>query len=334
MASSIVDPNGGFVFDNRTGGYLGGGGADAGIFNGNTALGPSYGGQPGVLGAATGPTPQQLADAKTRADDTAYLNDQANQLRSLLGRTDTSLNQGLTNNEDQYNTQVGAANNAKDQQYANYADQRTAQKQTKQTNYDQINRDAGTGYNSLAQIIGRSAGTGSSAFQDLLPDVIGKDVSSKRMAANNTYGQNVQGIDKAQSQYDLSFGGVLSDLMRQKKANEESLRSGVEDQRQNINGQLSQNAGQLAQAQGGDFAAVKAAQAPYQSAIDQSRNAVDSFFNQFRTPYTPTQAVAATPDLAQYTPDRSVINANATNPGEDSTNPYSALLRRRLQGLA
>lgn len=265
------------------------------------------------------------------APDLSYLDDQAQQLRDLLARTDTGLNQGLTNNQDEYDRQLGSANASKDQQYANYQDQRVAQNQGKLDTYGTINKNANTGYNSLAQLIGRSAGTGSSAFRELLPNVIGKETSSQRSKANSTFGQNLQGIDKAQGQYDISFADVLDDLLRQKKTNENTLRSGIEGQRQDLNSKLGTVAGQRAQALGGGYAQVKAAQQPFQDSINNSRNAVESFFDQFRTAYTPKQAVAATPELAGYTTDRSTVNAQQQGLA-DPTNPYAALLKRKQQG--
>ncbi len=301
------DPNRGTLSESRSPGMAQ---IQPSIYNGGS-----------VQGASTGPTPEQQAaqaqatqDAQAKADTLAYLTDQAGQLRGLLGRTDTNLNQGLTQNEDAYNTGVGTATTQKDAAV-------TSQNQAKLGAYDAINRNAGNGYRSLAQIIGRASGTGSSAFRDLLPDVIGKDTSSKRQGATNTYGQNLSNID-------TSFESTLADLLKQKKTNEGTLRSTVEGQRQDLQGKLAQNAGQVAQANGGGYAAVKAAQAPFQSAIENSRNAVEGFFNQFRTPYT-QQAI--NPNLAAYQTDRSVVNANAT-PGADPANPYASLLRKKLQG--
>lgn len=261
--------------------------------------------QPGV-GSGTG---------TGSADDISFLEDQAAQLRALLGRTDTGLSQGLTQNQDQYDQQVGGAT-------ADRAKQVVGQNTAKLGAYNQIDRNAGNGYRSLAQIIGRASGTGSSAFRDLLPNVIGKDTSSKRQAATTTYGTNLSNIDD-------SFQNVLADLLRQRKTNEESLRSGIETRRQDINGQLATNAGQTATAKGGGYAAVKAAQGPFQAAIDNSRNQVESFFNQLRTPYTP-QAIS--PNLAAYTTDRATINTQ--NQGGDTSNPYSSLLRKKLTGAA
>ena len=266
------------------------------------------------------------------AEDVSFLNDQENQLRGLLGRTDTGLAQGLQKNENEYNTQLGGANADKQRQYANYADQRVGQNKSKVNAYETIDQNANTGYRNLANIIGRSAGTGSSAFRELLPNVVGQDTSTRRSKASTTYGENLAGIDKAQGQYDISFQGVLDDLQRQKKANEETLRTGIEGQRQDLNQKLSSVAAQRAQAQGGGYAAVKAASAPFQQSIENSRNAVEGFFNQFQTPYAAKQAVAATPDLAQYTTDRASINAGQQ--GGDTSNPYAALLRKKLQGGA
>lgn len=277
---------------------------------------------PAVIQGSADPQNQQVLGATTTnpnaatADDLAYLSDQAAQLRDLLGRTDTSLNQGLQQNNDQYTSAVGDATSSKDKQVI-------GQNQAKLSAYDTINQNAGNSFRSLAQIIGQAAGRGSSAFQDLLPDVIGKDTSSKRQAATNTYGQNLSNIDS-------SFQSALADLLKQKNDNEQTLRTGVEQQRQDLNNQLAQNAAAAAQANGGGYAAVKAAESPFQSAINASRDAVQNFFSQFRTPYT---APTIDPNLAAYSTDRSVINA-ANNGTPDSTDPYAALLRKRLQGTA
>lgn len=269
--------------------------------------------------------------APAASQDVSFLSDQEKQLRDLLNRTETGLQQGLARNEDEYNRNVGQSNADKERKLAGYQDQRVAQNKGKLDAYDTVNKNANTGYRSLAQIIGRASGTGSSAFRDLLPNVIGTDTSSRRRDVTETFGENLAGIDKAQSQFEIDFQSILDDLVRQKKENEENLRSGVETQRQGINAQLATNAGQLAQARGGGYAQVRAAQAPYQDAINNSRNTVEGFFNQFRTQFAPRQAVAATPELDDYTVDRANINAQQQSMA-DPNNPYAQLLRKRLQG--
>lgn len=265
-----------------------------------------------------GPTNIQSTGSNTAqltAEDLAYLRDQASQLQSLLGRTQTNLDQGLTKNQQEYDTQVGGATQSKESQVRD-------QNKAKLSAYGQINKNANSGYRSLAQIIGRSAGTGSSAFKDALLNAVGTDTSSRRFEATGTYDTNLGKID-------TSFQNVLADLARQKKDNEDKLRTAVETQRQDLNSKLAQNAGQQASVQGLGYAGIRAAQAPFQSAIENSRNAVEGFFNQFNTPYTP-QAVA--PEVNPYNTDRAAINADQQ--GGNASNPYEAILRKKLQGQA
>jgi len=264
----------------------------------------------------------------TVAQNNAYLDDQANQLRDLLSRTNTGLDQGMSRIGSEYGQQVGNANADKTKQLGVYQDNRVTQNTDKQNGFNTANKNANNGYRSLSQIIGRASGTGSSAFKDMLPNVIGTDLSSKRQGITDTYGANLRGIDKSQNDYLSSFEQVLQDLANQKKNNENTLSTGIETQRQGINSQLATNAVQKVQNNGGGYAQVQAAQAPYQTAIDNSRNTVQSFFDQFRPNYAPKTAAAATPDLAAYQTDRSTVNAQ--NQGIDSTNPYASLLRRRL----
>lgn len=268
-----------------------------------TGGGSTGGSAGGSTGGSSGPS----------AADLAFLTDQADQLRRLLSRTQTNLDQGLSNNENNYNEQVGGATQQKDSQVID-------QNKAKLSAYDTINRNANVGYKSLAQVIGRSAGTGSSAYKEALPNAIGTDTSSKRFNATGTYDTNLSKID-------ASFQNVLADLMKQKKKNEEGVRSAVENQRQDLNSKLATNAAQYAQATGGGYDAVKAAQAPYQQAIESSRDAVENFFNQFKTDYTPAKVAA---EVNPYNTDRASVNARMQ--GGDASNPYAAMLRKRLQG--
>lgn len=274
------------------------------------------------------PTPTYDTGTGATAEDIAYLEDQRDMLSQLLNRIPTTLQQGLTRNQDEYDTQAGEANREKEQAYAGFEDQRGTQGKRKVENFGTINRQANTGYRSLAALLGRASGTGSSAFRELLPDVVGKDISLKRRGTLDTFGENMQGIQKAQNQYDSDFQGVINDLVRQKKSNEERLRSGIEEQRQTILGQQATNAGALAAARGGDYNAIRAAQIPFREQVQASMNNVEGFFDKYRTPYQRRAAVAQAPELANYTADRSAVEANQQ--GLDPSNPYASLLRKRL----
>lgn len=304
--------------------------------SGGDVLGTNTGGSYTSGGTSGGTTysapvvdPQIAINEQTKAANNAYLDNQATQLRDLLTRTDTGLTQGTSKIGSEYTKALADSNVDKTRQLGIYDENRVTQNTGKQDSYNTVNRNANNGYRSLAQIIGRASGTGSSAYRDMLPNVIGTDISSKRKDIADTYGANLRGIDKSQNEYTASFADVLKDLLNQKKLNEQDLNTGIETQRQGINSQLSTNAAQRVQNNEGDYAAVQAAQAPYQTAIDNSRNSVEGFFNTYKPDYTPKTAAATAPQLSKYTIDRSNVNAQG-QPGFDPTNPYASLLRRRL----
>lgn len=248
--------------------------------------------------------------------DISYLQSIKQQYLDQQGQLGTTLEQGNRTINDQYNKGVSDTNFDKTKQSQ-------AQTATKGENYSKINNAANRGYNSLASILGRASGTGSSVFQQLLPNVIGKDISSKRTEANTVYGKNMSNIDS-------SFASVLQDLADQKRKNEEDLYTGIGDQRTKLASQIGGVEGQLAYSGGGDLAAVRAAQAPYEAQARQSQLDVNGLFDKYFKPFTPK---AAAPELSNYTMDRSQINAG--NQGTaDASNPYAALLRRKLQGQA
>ena len=291
----------------------------------------------GVLGASTTNPGSSTSGSSTgyTSGDIQALQQNADLLNSLLGRISTKTQQGQQTIDDQYNQQLANANLDKEKQLGVYNDQVTAQKTGREGQLGQINQNANVGMNSLRNIIGRSSGSGSSVYQDLLPYLVGNDMSTKRRGVMETTGTNLQNIDKSKNQYEADFAGVLQDLANQKKSNENNLYSGIESQRQNLLGQQMTNAAQLAQARGGGASAVKAAVTPFQSQYDQSLNAVDNFFNQFKPSYTPNQKAAPTADLGTYTVDRATVNAGNTDQASmDGSNPYAQLLRKKLTGQA
>lgn len=278
-----------------------------------------------TLGASTtggGYTYDAAAAARQAEIDqsNAYIDQQLGNLRDLLGRADTGLNQGLTQLNDSYQSNKTTQDNLHGQANQDYADKRVATNKDRQGAYGAINKNASNGYRSLSQIIGRASGTGSSAFREALPDAIGRETSGKRTEANQTYGTNMGNIDTAQKKTDLSFENILRDLENQRRSQEGSLRTGVEQQKQALYGQQQQ-----LEAQRGNLAGAQA----LQGSIEGSRNSVESFFNQFKPTMVAQQAAIAAPDLNKYTVDRA--NVNAQKQGGDATNPYADILRKKLQ---
>ncbi|MCK9461461.1 MAG: hypothetical protein M0R80_17665 [Proteobacteria bacterium] len=255
-------------------------------------------------------TSSGTSDAYTPAD-ISYLQGIKQQYENQLGGLDKTLADGNKEIANQYNKEVDTANFDKTKQA-------TDQTTIKGQNYSKINNAANRGYNSLAAILGRASGTGSSAFQKLLPNMIGKDISGKRADANNVYGTNMSNIDS-------SFASVLADLAEQKKKNEQDLEGGIYGQRADINSKLATTQGSLNYAGGGDLASIRAAQAPYEQQVKDSQNAIVGLFDKYFKPYTPKQAA---PAISTYNQDRSQINFQ--NQGGGGDNPYVSLLRKRL----
>lgn len=319
------------------------GGTPAAPTNSFANWGTGAGGQAADTGGTTDPTyggygsagaqAAAQATANTQAENNAYLDGQEADLRGLLGRTDTSLSQGLGKLDTDYTNNVNSQNSQRGQANSDYGDQRVTTGKDKLAGYNQIARNAGNGYRSLAQIIGRNAGSGSSAFQDLLPDVVGRDTSGKRSVVNDTYASNLGNIDTAQKKTELSFENILRDLATQRSGGERDFRAGIEGQRQDLQSKLGGVSGQRAQNNGGGYDAVRDAQASSRAAIEASRNTVEGFFDQFKSPIQAQQAAIGKADLSAYQVDRS--NVNAGNEGSaDPTNPYSDILRKKLQEQA
>lgn len=269
-------------------------------------------------------------DSGYTPEDIAYLQSIKQNYLDQRGRLDTALSQGNTKIADEYGRELNSAEIGKENQLGTYRGQRQEQTGIKGQNYSQINNAANKGYSSLAEILGRASGTGSSAFQQLLPNVISKDIFSKRSQANNVFGRNMQNIDSSENNYMANFKMVLDDLKRQKDQNEQNLISGVNETRADLASKIGTVEGQLAAAAGGGGAQIRAAQAPYNAEVIAARDAVDNLFNKYFKPFTPRVANAPAPELGTYTMDRSQINAG--NQGvTDTTNPYSQILRKRLQ---
>jgi hypothetical protein len=283
-----------------------------------------------LLGANTQPTAEQLAASRTRNYNRAYLTDQDKALADLLGRLGMSETAGIDKIGTQYGNEKLRAEQDKERTMSGYGEQEVTQGMNKEKSFNQANRGANNAFRSLAQILGRASGTGSSAFRELLPDVLGKGLNENRSQAIDAFAGNMQGIKKAKDQYGLDFSDLLNDLLTQKTQQENEFRSGVEGQRQGINSQRSTIAGQLLQNENPnvDYAAIKAAQTPFQTLIDQSSDKIAGY-DAYAPKLAARQVVAGTPNVNEFKTDRLAVNAG--NQGMNPENYYSTLLRKRLQ---
>ncbi|MDB5177443.1 MAG: hypothetical protein JWN75_1111 [Candidatus Saccharibacteria bacterium] len=274
-------------------------------------------------------------DAREKADTFSYLDDQDSRLQQMLGRTNTYLDQGISQINDSYNQTAGRTNEDQAKTLAGYQTRRDDTERDKQSAFGEVGDAAYNGYQSLRRVIGMSGSANQSALKLAAPRALAQQASQQRGKVVDTFGRNLRNIDTAENDTKGQFKRVLEDLLSQKNSKESSLRGGIEEQRSGIDQSRAQLAAQRAQANGGGYAAVKAAQAPFLASIDQRNASIDGLFNQFRAPAFQAGTVnAKAPDLSQYTVDRAQINAGNTGGNNQDGSPYSQLLRKKLMETA
>jgi hypothetical protein len=307
-------PAGSSAPSNNNGGN-GGYGGDTGSYQGNT----------GPYSGSGGSTAGQDNSA-----DLAYLDDQEGLLRALLGRSGEALNQGITQIGDDYNREVNGANAQQSRVLSDFATKREDTTSAKMGALDKVDTNARTLANSVRQILARAAGSGSSAYQIAAPGAIARDASIDRTSVQDNYGRNFRDLKTGEDRAVTDFGSLLEDLARQKGEKEHGLREGVLSQEQGVYGQLADLARQKAAVQGGGYDSIRAASAPMQGEIASRQSAIDGLFNQYRTPFSVKPVDVQTPNLRDYSFDRSAVNA----PGQQQQvgaqyNPYSQFLNKR-----
>ena len=280
------------------------------------------------------PTPEQIAQAaenkRTQDYNRGFLTDQQNTLAGMLGRLNEKEQLGLGKIGKQYESEKLRAGEDKDRAFAGYGEQEVAQGVNKEKSFNQANRGANNAFRSLAQILGRASGTGSSAFRELLPDVLGKGLNENRSQAIETFAGNMQGIKKAKGDYEADFGSLLQDLLNQKAQQEAGFKSGVLGERSGIESQQATTAAQLLENENPNvnYAAIKAAQTPFRDAINAREGEIMKL-DAFTPAFTPKQIAAKAPNINEFKTDRLAVNAG--NQGMNPENYYSNLLRKRLQ---
>lgn len=267
-------------------------------------------------------------NASQNAADLAYLDDQEGLLKGMLGSAGKTLNDGITQINDSYNKETGRTNAAKSQAEADYGVKREDTTRGKQAAVGQVNSGARTLADSVRRMLGMASGTNSSAFKEAAPNLIARDATQKRSGVVETFGKNFRDIDSAETQTMSSFKDYLDDLVEQRNQKESGLRSGVLQQEQQINQSLGQIARDRANIQGGGYTAMRAASAPYQAEVSARQQQLDGLFEKFRTPFQTKDVAVAAPTLADYTVDRTQLQANGGANGESA---YQTFLKKKFQ---
>lgn len=285
----------------------------------------------GVYGGGGGGV--SAAQAKQNAEDLAYLDDQEGLLRNMLGSAQATLKNGLTQIGDSFNKESSRTNESKARAQAGYATNREDTTRAKQANINQINSGARTLSDSVRRMLGMASGTNSTAFREAAPNMIARDTSMKRSGAIETAGKNFRDIDTAEGNTLNAFKQYMEDLEEQRKSKESGLREGVLQQEQQINTNLGQIARDREAIKGGGYDAARRASAPYQAAVTDRQRAIDGLFEKYRTPYATRDVAVETPELGQYTVDRTALQGGGgTATGVES--PYQTFLKKKFQEVA
>src|ERR1044072_3267701 len=226
----------------------------------------------GAYGGAGGGS---AAGGTNSADELAYYDSQQNQLRDLLGRTQNTLNQGITNLTDSYNREVSGANQKRSRALEDFQIQREDTTRDKQTALGKVDTNARTLNDSLRRILGQASGSDSSAYQYAAPNAVAREASGKRNSVLSDYAENDRNISLSEKRATDDFQSLLDDLARQRGERERDLRTGVLESEQDLNAKLADVAGRRASAAGGGFASIRAAQSPYESATNDRRAQID-----------------------------------------------------------
>jgi len=282
----------------------------------------------GTSGSGTS-APSQPAYSQ---DDMNYLNDQERTLRRQLERLLSTKQSGLTQLGDSYNKEVTGANRQRGRALEGLQLQREDTTRDKQGALGDVDKNAYNLNNTLRKLLGRASGTGSSAYQYAAPNLVAGIASGERGGVLENFGENERNLALTERNAKDDFSLLLEELAGRRDTTKRNFLSGVNEQQIGINNNLANNAGDKAQLQGGGYDAVRAAQQPYRSEIQNRESTIDGLFDKFRTPYNNIAPVKVNaPQLRDYTTDRAAINANNQFGTNSGTSPYAQFLQRQRE---
>ena len=261
------------------------------------------------------------------ASDRAYFDDQIADLNRQKARTESGLNDGLTNLGDSFNRNVSQQNEKQSRALRGFGIQRDDTIRSKDSALDRVNTNARTLSDSLRRRIGMASGSDSSAFNITAPGAVAREASGERTDVLGSYGRNERNLDIAEEDTKSDFETLLADLAAQRQTSESGLRAGILEQQNSIDTGLADASRQRAVAMGGGYNEARAASRPFQDGISARESQLDQLFSRFRTPFNVKEVNVQTPQLSDYLVDRTAINSNRQAGTNDPTAPFGNNLR-------
>ena len=273
----------------------------------------------------TTPQPDRSAPAYD-ANEMGILDSQYGRYQTLLDGVDGTLADGLKRlGKSEQSAKTNAGNS-----YGRVTrDYDTSQKNSQDSKNDAIrgvDTNARTMSNSLRRIIGMAGGSGASA--NLAADnAVAREASSSRDGVMSSFGENAMALDKAQGRTKDDYEDLLKEIADSRKTQEQSLRGGIFDQRQNLDATMADIDLERTRLRGGD---PLAAMQPYNDRFNTNQKALQALPEQYRNIASRDVSVES-PKLADYLVDRQALNASKQNGGQEQYSPYKAFLDRNRE---
>lgn len=267
---------------------------------------------------------QAAATAAKRSQDLAYLDSQQSIYERMMQSLGSTLNSGISNLD---NSKTQAENSARDQQGRALRDfevKRGDSANAKQDAIGKVDTNARTLSDSLRRVLGMASGSGSSAYQFAAPQAVARQASQQRGNVLSNFGKNERDLDTAVNDTNVDFQSVLENIAQQRREKEESLRAGILQQEQGLQGSLSDIASERAGLLGGN---ALSATAPYRDRYMGIQNELDALPSRFANAITPRELKVSTPKLSDYLVDRQALNAS-NQTGEKQYSPYKAFIQK------
>lgn len=231
----------------------------------------------------------------------AYYQDTINQLQPQLGQLDNQQGIGLQNIANSYNLQQNRAQQQKAQDQQTYNTQTGQNEQSYLANRNNIMQNTMSQSNALQRLLGIAGSGNSSAAYEQAPYAAGLQGSQQLFGAQQTYGQNKQGLDTNWTNYLRQFQNSMDDLNNQKFQQEQGLKSSIAQTRANLLNSIAQANVYRNVAQGQGYQQALDARQPFQSQINDLLGQITNLGNQWQNPQIQTGPVTyQTPAMNDY----------------------------------
>ena len=293
--------------------------------NGTTEGSPNPNSTSWIGGSGTGSGGGGSAPAAPSYDpnELRMLDQQRSDYERLLQSAESTLGSGLTSIKNSYDRSFGRYDTDRTNAEGNLTYQRGETERGKEKSLNTVGDNSRMLRNSLMRLLGQASG-GGSAF-NMADMATAREATKNRSGVLENYGSNIRGLDLADRDTKTEYDRMLEDLELEKKAREQSLRTGITTQQQTIQGQLAQLMADRARVMGGDqFAAAD----PYRQQYLSSQDKLDALPGQFATEFKYNPAEVKQPTLKDYSVSGAGIGGQA--PGRQTQySPYSNFLQKK-----